>query len=385
MGCLSLLTGLSASAAPASFREDLGYLRQALEVGRFSDAGLDSYLDPRLGEAEFRLSEQRAPWAGNYFPMAKGGIAQRWQALPKTRKTMDPNQKPDEARVKAMSQDEINRLSPAEKFDLLQNNYDFSLTEQELYRRGPLRDYKPADWEGFCNGVRCAGILLPEPEKSITVRNHTGIEITFQPADLKALAGASYFYVEKYAQLGGPSREGKAEAQPNAAAFDMALRYYLGVKQKAFVIDSHQGSEIWNESVIGFKRELSPNRNLTKEEKAAYPKAVSKIYVKMTLETLGETKIEDSNRTTKAEVAEGRMHKTVKGAYTLYLNKHGELIDGRWTKARSNRGVDFVWFGGGRGTDADYSRGVGNEYLDFDVLKKLFKQSIGNSCQGVYL
>ena len=86
---------------------------------------------------------------------------------------------------------------------------------------------KVEEWEGFCNGVRCAGINLPEPTHKIAVKNPDGIQVRFEPADLKALAAASYFYVEKYSQLGSPTRVGKAQDQPNAGAFDLALRYFF--------------------------------------------------------------------------------------------------------------------------------------------------------------
>lgn len=373
---------LFALPALADFDGDFQQLRYALEFSRFSDAQLDAFRDPQRGPRQFRLNEKNAPWAGNYFPMAGGGIASRWQG-PDRNTYPDLKRLPTLEELKALPQKTLDGLSPTEKFDIVNGRYDFPATTHELQRRGPLREFpKVQNWEGFCNGVRCAGILLPEPKHTVEVVNDDGIRIRFQPADLKALAGASYFYVEKYAQIGGPSREGRAAALPDPAVFDMALRYYVGQKKKAFVIDSHLGSEVWNESVVGYRRELGAPEKLSPAESAANPAAVSKVHVKLVLDTLGELQISESNKPTKKRVASGEVVQELKTAYWLFLDGAGKSVGGEWKLERGNRGIDFAWFGGGKGTDAQNFGG--NQDLPFNKISRLVRQSASPSCKKVF-
>lgn len=384
VGSLILALGFAANAAAADFDDDMAGLRSALKIWKFSDDKLENYLDPMKGSQEFRLNAERAPWAGNYFPMMDGGIANRWQKPVDAKTQMSAPAELDH--YLKMTKTDLAKLSPAEKYDLLLGNYDLPVTKFELQNRGPLRQMKVQDWEGFCNGVRCAGINLREPKNAVVVTNRDGLRLTFEPADLKALAGASYFYVENYAQAGSPSGDKRAEAQPNPAVFDAILRYFLADKQKAFVIDSHLGSEIWNESVVGFRRTVSEPKNLSAEEKRAYRWAVSKVEINGELETLGELGIQDSNNgKTQARVAKGEILSTVPIRYTLYLDEDGRAYDGEWQNFRGNRGVDFVWFGGGRGADHKMRPGaVLRESLSFSQLKKLFNKAQSMSCSRVF-
>jgi len=367
-----------------SYARDLGALQEALGIAGFSKNIPDEYSDPTHGPLDFMLNARQAPWAGNYFPMFKGGLANRWQ----TREKIDIEKLRDiKKSLRQLTPDQINRLSPIEKYDLYRGDYTFKSTLHELHKRGPLRPLPVEEWEGFCNGVRCAGIHLPEPKHPITVASRDGIPVTFQPADLKALAGASYFFVEKYSQMGGPSfNDGHAQNQPNAAVFDLALRYYVAAKKAAFVIDSHLGSEIWNETVIGYKRDLLEPEPLTAEDEQLFPGAVSKRRVRLDLYSLADVSIRESNQSTKAKVAAGDYHKTTKTEYTLFLDSSGRAINGLWKKTRGLRGIDFVWFSGGRGTDSKNPQGNGNELLSFRTISRLVKlSSQALSCRQVLL
>lgn len=373
----------SAMASEESFKNDLHYFKNALKMARFSQSGVEEFLNPYIGKSVFRLNESNAPWAGNYFPMQSGGIANRWQD--QNKKLINLDWKPTKERLLTMNQERINRLSPAEKFDIAMGDYSFAVTTHEMINRGPKRPLKPEEWEGFCNGVRCAGIILPEPKQAIEITNKDGITVRFEPADLKALAGASYFYVEQYAQLGSPTNIGKSQFQPNPAVFDLTIRYYLAEKMKAFVFDSHLGNEIWNESAIGYRRTIGEAVNLTAAERARFQGAIKKAEVEVILESLAEIDIKKSNVETKKAVAEGKLHEHVPLHYTLYLNKKGQAIDGTWKQPKDTRGVDFVWFGGGKGTDAQYSENSGNPFLDFKRLKKLFTDSSKHICRSLFL
>jgi hypothetical protein len=301
--------------------------------------------------------------------MSDGGIAQRW------RLGYYPLWIHTRQSIYQLTPKDRRNLSPIEKYDLWVGNYSFSATKHELVNRGPWRDPLPEEWEGFCNGARCAGLLTPEPKFAVKVQNPEGIEVLFSPADIKALLSASYFYTEKYAQLGSPSIEGYAEHQPNPVLFDLTLRYFLARYQRGFVIDTHLGSELWNETVVGYQRELGNLETLNEHEKILYPLATQKISIHLKLETLGEVSIRDSNKNTTEGVANGSLLTQLQTSYTLYLDSQNRAIDGFWANGDHVRGIDFVWFGGGRGNDDLYPEQGGNPYLKFSRILYLLEQA----------
>lgn len=369
---------LSVQGHASTVDEDLYWFKNVLQFSKLKSDNLDQYMNPQVGKTSYRLSAKHAPWAGNYFPMDQGGAANRWQNC--SNNTCEVYSKDD---ILKMTQEQISHLSPIEKYDLLVGDYSFSATHHELQLRGPKRTIPPEYWEGFCNGIRCAGLILKEPKFPVTLTNKDGLVIRFEPADIKALAGVNYFYVEKYGQLGSPTEFGLGTSQPNPAVFDVVLRYHLGHHKKGFVIDSHLGAEIWNETVVGFQRELSEPRAVTNAEHRMYPHAVSVISVKLTLETLGEVEIKHSNGSTAKRVSKGEFLTPLHAGYDLYVDKEGNLIDGNWHPAKDSRGVDFAWFARGRGTDDQYSYKGGNGNLKYDRLLPLFKQSVKPTCSQV--
>ncbi|RYZ86501.1 MAG: hypothetical protein EOP06_14370 [Proteobacteria bacterium] len=392
---LTLIPIFIASTAGASFySNDFNSLLTALKQSQFKTTDLWAYQDPMVGDNEFLLSAKRAPWAGNYFAMYEGGVAQRWQLTEKTGSAQFPQYDDELATkevAKTMTPEQIDMLSPAEKYDLFVGDYRYSATRHEVNYRGPLKTPKPQEWEGFCNGIRCAGYSLPEPQLPIDVVNPDGIKIRFQPADLKALSGASYFYAQTFSDMGRPSSFNEVAASPpNAAAFDLALRYYLAKKQKAFVIDTFLGSEKWNESVVGYSRKLGARMALTPEEARQFPEAKSKIRIDVILQTMGEIDIPNSNVPTKKAVSEGKHLTPTPIAYTLYLDANGMAKDGQWHHNPNGRGVDYAWFSKGRGKDSEHTpfsenpamRGTGNKNLDFTTLAKLFRKAQGPKICG---
>lgn len=377
-----------------TYGEDLKYLRKALADANFSDTHLEKFLNPLAGEQSFRLDANNAPWAGNYFPMMKGGLATRWNQDAFKEVLPDPAQWTQPQVLE--SRDSLKYLSPIEKYDVLMGLYDFPSTKHELEKRGPQRKIPVQDWEGFCNGVRCAGILTDEPKYAIDVVNKDGVTVTFEPADLKALAGAAFFFVEKYAQIGSPMRTGRAADRPDPAVFDLALRYYLAEMKRSFVVDSNLGPEVWNESVVGYERQVGAPQSLNAAEKAKFPWAVSKISVRTKIETLGEVQIDQTNQMTKHRVASGELVKPIQSYYWLYLNSKGEALSGEWTTGFNlldmyasawsdrERGVDFAWFGEGEGTDSQYREQGGNKFLKFDVIKDLIQRSQVPNCSRMF-
>lgn len=351
------------------FNQDLFYLNRAIEHSQLNPIDLNEWMVSPLGETGKVLSASNAPWGSYYFPMDKGGAAWRWQTkvTPKRLLTFEEYSK--------MTNEEVNRLSATEKYDIWQGDFKFSTTLSELKNRGPLRIPAPDHWEGFCNGVRCAGVIVPEPSVSVTVTAPDGRVLTFEPADIKILLGVSYFYVEKYAQIGGPTYFTRKENPPNAAVFDLALRYKLE-NDKSFLIDPHLGHEIWNQSVIGYKRYATKPQQLTEEEKAQFPEAISRIRVRLKLHMLGSIDINATNGPTTDRVSNLELTQKVNTEYFLYLNSQGKVIDGAWNEKNKIKGIDFAWFASGDGVDSKYTDVGGNKHLSFSKVLALTYMSV---------
>lgn len=379
---LFLLTSISAHAE-SSFGKDLYWFKVALEQSDFSRRELSHFMNVFAGPDSFTLPQQNVPWGGNFFPMQDGGLAQRWQKSQK-RSPDFPKSLGSLKDVKKWSSEQLQKLSPMEKYDLWMNNQDFEGTRFELESRGPERVLPPQDWEGFCNGVRCASILLPEPHYGVDVKLQDGRTLRFEPADLKALAGASYFYVEKYAEIGSPTRSGIHESPPNAAVFDLALRYYLAEKKKSFVIDSHIGAEIWNQAVVGFDRHISDFIPLDVPVEELSKEVTGKYRVALRLIVLGEVDIVDSNQVTSNRIANREFTEVLNVKYELFVDVNNNVLDGRWIQIHNKKkGVDFAWFARGQGTDSHPNNG-GNPFLKFSKVRRLFKESVTPSCGALF-
>ncbi len=87
-----ILSVLMLQSAQASDRDqDLHWFKYVLQFSQMSQKDLRQYLNPLVGETQFRLDKDHAPWAGNYFPMQDGGIANRWRSKEYPKQVLDRN------------------------------------------------------------------------------------------------------------------------------------------------------------------------------------------------------------------------------------------------------------------------------------------------------
>ncbi|MEO5667577.1 MAG: hypothetical protein ABIR96_05935, partial [Bdellovibrionota bacterium] len=313
--CFLLLLAMLPQLAEASrFSEDCSQLVQGLLNAEKSEAIVEQMRNVGAGKPSVFLGDEALPWIGHYFPFDHGGIASRWQipggappakliseeVVGETEEIKAANVK---AALRAMTQENIDKLSAAEKMDIFLGNYDFRITETELDYRGPRRDPAPESWEGFCNGRCAAGMLTEEPAKPVTVINADGISVTFQPNDIKALMTASYFYVEKYAQMGSPNRVAEIDLKERVdpAAFDMALRAVIGEAERPFVVDIAPGIEVWNYLAVGYDRALGATASIVERTVDMPADAVSQVPAHSTVYYINDIKdVAAHNGNTKA-------------------------------------------------------------------------------------
>ena len=129
--------------------------------------------------AQGGLSDSRLGWSESYWPSNKGGIAYRWN---------HPDPQPFKYRlhtkeeVRSMSENELSKLSPAELYDISNDDYKYTLT------RKTLKKFSPRDlwWEGICHGWAQAASHYPEPAP-VVVTSKSGVKVPFGASVSNAL------------------------------------------------------------------------------------------------------------------------------------------------------------------------------------------------------
>ncbi len=199
------------------------------------------------------IAEAEYPWSDTYMPSKKGGIAYRWAAPSDTWSYGLASL----AKLKTMTQDQIQKLSPAEKYDIFMGRYDYPTVKKERSRTSP----RDKHWEGICHGWAPAALHHREPQVKF-VTNADGITIPFGSSDVKALLIYYYGKVnwEPSAWIGKRCSGGvfnrKGCRGVNAGTLHVILANQLGVLKRGFIADVDRGKEIWNQPVYAFQSEI---------------------------------------------------------------------------------------------------------------------------------
>jgi hypothetical protein len=361
---------------------------------KIGDDSINRYTKYNVGSNSIYLDKKNTAWGGNWFACQYGGIGRKWQISSETPYSRIEDLKWDN--IKNMSANDLALLSPAEKLDVFLGYADFRISSYELKLRGPYRqDQSDNGWCGFCNGSRAAGALLSEPVKSVTVKSKAdnNISITFYPADIKALAGASYNYTEdnKTIALGTNLDPDKPKCDPSPAMLDIILRMYLGQYKLPFFLDSKDNGEKWNETVLGYDRTIVKKANPVAADHA--PQGTMKVItINVSIYAQDEVPIVLINKPTLEQMANKEVAtktlpgwtqpwvKTIKVKYKLFVDQNNKIIDGVWIEGA----LDYIWIAAGRGVDelhsysnqSEVTKGYnGNKYLSFDAILELVKLS----------
>ncbi|MBS1960454.1 MAG: hypothetical protein JST80_13335 [Bdellovibrionales bacterium] len=144
------------------------------------------------------VTDNHMPWSDNYWESDWAGISLRWNTY--TAEQLDPDQiafldkystfsytPPTKDQVLKMAKEDLKKLSPAEKYDLLMGRYDFPTVKSERARTDPGMK----DWQGLCHGWVPASINYSEP-LPIEAANADGVVVPFGSSDIKGLL--SYYY-----------------------------------------------------------------------------------------------------------------------------------------------------------------------------------------------
>tara|TARA_Y100000780_G_scaffold226709_1_gene241301 strand:+ start:125097 stop:126500 length:1404 start_codon:yes stop_codon:yes gene_type:complete len=302
---------------------------------------------------EGSLSSEKTPWSSSFWPHIYGGITFRWndfyetpsfaplhvqiseideeiEELQKSLFTQDngveanfqilgkvqslKNEKASLIAVKSLehkkyffdlerprrlknlknySQEELDKLSPAEKYDAYMylatgKNNGFKLTRDVLNMTSPHSAY----WEGICNGWSSAALEFKEPKPQSISAN--GVTINFGSSDLKALLSHYHAAITNNWATAKKSNTGRVgnrcdtefpkeawfikdgveyykkiengkivinKAPPecvdtNPGAFHIVMANLIGLQNQGFVAEVVRDSEVWNQPVYKYETKI---------------------------------------------------------------------------------------------------------------------------------
>lgn len=276
----------------------------------------------------------KKPWSDTYWPSYQGGIAARWRVQNSNNFSYKPYSL---AELKTLNPESIARLSPAEKYDILQGKFDYPTVQKERARTGP----NFADWEGLCHGWAPAAMLYNEPQP-VTLTSPDGIQISMGSSDIKALL--TYYHGEissaATAFLGSrcnvnldryPGSANSPECRDtNAGAFHIVLTNQIGRWKRSFLIDITRDAEVWNQPIYSYHMTVDPSPR--QPSLGAAPGTVKEIVV--------QADVSYSVETTAQPYAHGATLDHQIYRYRLEIDAAGNIIGGEWLT--SNR-PDFLW------------------------------------------
>ena len=298
----------------------------------------------------------KTPWADSFWPSNSGGISFRWNDASLTDPIAQFNYTPPSQEIALrMSPVELQKLSPAEKFDLVRGDYFYPTVFSE---RGLTGINRPA-WEGICHGWAAAAINYLEPQP-VTLENPQGISVPFGSSDIKALLTYYQGRVEQASTsrqsffVGGrcdtdlvkfPGHANDLECRDtNAGSFHLILSNLIGHQKRSFVLDQTRDNEVWNQPAYGYL-------SLAVNTQGATPNSAPGTVLEVDVVTrLFFTKVVKPHwqplNGTPDFASNSRLYR-----YRLELNERNEILGGEWLNvqflpdANADR-PDFVWLQG---------------------------------------
>jgi len=179
--------------------EDQSYMHNAFEIDTGHSQGVVDQM----------------PWSGSFWPSRRGMVARPYEIWERPTwvggyKQFQRRLRKDLNRPDKLSDRQMKKLAPSEKYDLLLGDTSFGLTNtiwDFVYKWGKQKKYgfmtsidadmnewfyrRPNQmigfWEGICHGWAPASILFPRPRRPVTFTLDNGKKLTFFPDDIKAM------------------------------------------------------------------------------------------------------------------------------------------------------------------------------------------------------
>jgi hypothetical protein len=325
---------------------------------------LEAMEQKRLRSAKLSIS----PWSDYYWSLYAGQTAYRYadSKFP----FVDDWKKNADYVMNAANFSSVDKLSPAEKYDLLVGDSRKTLTatalaEGEQYYRS---NGSVEQWMGICHGWAPAAYMMDRPKSAVSVMAADGkTMIKFLPSDIKALAsllwaknGPDTRFIGGRCNVKDPKKDenGRVIDQDcfdnNPGAWHMAVVNQLGVSKRSMVLDATFDYEVWNHPIYSYeykyfnpqtlkpvntlKDAMVPMAQYSKDKFKKY-RARNAAYVVGISMTLNYT-IENMPSTSTKDSAANDSLKSVDYQYDLELDAQGNIIGGEWY---TNLHPDFLW------------------------------------------
>lgn len=312
------------------------------------------------------------PWSDYYWALFNGQLAFRYADTSFPADSQDWKVKNEYMTGDEAKKVDTDRLSPAEKYDLLVGDERRSLTHAALGEGGTYyrQSGKVEAWMGICHGWAPAAYMLDRPTKAVTVTAADGkTKITFYPADIKALAsllwavkspdtkfiGGRCNTKEPKTDKNGRVTEDKEDCfDTNPGTWHMAIVNQVGVKKRSFVLDATFDYEVWNQPVHSYSyrffnpQTMEPAKSLkeaivkiddfTEDKFSKYRSKKTKYVVGVSMDMSYVVETHPSQKKTDGNADDAL--KEVSYEYDLELDEDKNIIGGEWY---NNNHPDFLW------------------------------------------
>ncbi len=320
-----------------------------------------------------RASLPVLPWSDSYWPIYKGLLGVRYAdpKFPDSKVWVENYNyvlaRPASSIVARGNSEEINQLSPAEKYDYLVGDSQMSMTQFSWAQGQRYMDRLGfvQIWMGICHGwAGAAHMLKPVPQGSIALKAVNGMRITFYQSDVKALQSMLWANSSPATRFAGTGcKTSNPERDPNGrvtdpgcldnnpATFFLTLTNQLGIHQRSFVMDATYDAEVWNFPIASYdisyfnpqslhptsdlKQALIPIERFTIDKFRSYRSAEAKYIIGVISDV---TYVIEINPT--IGISNKSPTKTLRFIYDLELDAEYNVIGGEWYM---NSHPDFLW------------------------------------------
>ena len=326
------------------------------------------------GLAAATLAE--SPWSDDYWALYTGVLGKRYadEQFPGAadwRLNYEHIQRhPARDIVARGDSDAIDRLAPAEKYDILVGDADMGLT-QRMWAEGKYyydASGEVESWMGICHGWAPASYCLPRPRRAVDVLAADGrTRLRFYPSDIKGLATLLWANADTVSRFVGGRCNDKDPAldssgrlssercfDTNPGTFHLSVVNQLGACRRSLVMDATYDYEVWNQPLHAYRyalfnpqtRRYAPTVAAARVGRADYTRdhfrghrsaaATAFVGVMMQLTYVVETR---PSHTVEDSPARDQL-RTVRYLYDLELDADGAIIGGEWY---TNKHPDFLW------------------------------------------
>ena len=273
------------------------------------------------------------PWSETYWPTFKGSINVRWNTDTKDGFQYTPY--PREALLK-MTEADLEKLSPSEKYDIFLGHYDYPLWKEARRYGNP----QAGEYSGLCDGWSVAAIQYKEPQR-VTLTNRDGIAVPFGSSDIKGLMtyAAEIHDDRETVQVGAQCRTSHPQtpeeiqicAGINAGSVHVILANQIGLMNEGFVTQRQPNTEDWNQPTYAYKTEVRGSA-VSSVPGAHGQQMHGTLYYSEDLDVSSMDPVTGTSRFKSNKVEMD---------YILDLDANENIVGGEWVKGSDH--VGFMW------------------------------------------